>query len=487
MQSVAAGTGGWGWLNGLAAIGVCPDDPEELRRKKSILTVTAILKTAVCQFWYIPYFALGQPWAAAAPLMFQFLTVGSLALFRRNKDFDSFRFRQALLILSMPAALHFALGGFVASSGVLVWSFLAPLTALLFHGARASVGWFLAYLGLIVAAGVGDAVLPNPGPMIPTGVRLLFFCLNLIMVCGISYAAIRYFAYLLELENEEQARLNQELAQKKDQLEATSRYKSAFLANMSHELRTPLNAIIGYSEMLHEDAEDMGEAQRCADLNKILASGRHLLTLINDILDLSKIEAGKMELLPESFSVAELIGETVPIVGPLVEKNGNRLTVRCDPDLGEMIADKTRVRQAVFNLLSNAAKFTQEGEITLSVGTQGEEARRWVRLSVSDTGIGMTPEQMGRLFEDFNQAEASTTRKYGGTGLGLALSRRLCRMMGGDITVESEPGFGSTFTIRLPRGGATPEPSQAPERLLGVVDFWGRGHQSPLCLPAAGC
>jgi GAF domain-containing protein/CheY-like chemotaxis protein/anti-sigma regulatory factor (Ser/Thr protein kinase) len=246
------------------------------------------------------------------------------------------------------------------------------------------------------------------------------------------------------------ARLFREIEDKSRQLEVADRHKSEFLANMSHELRTPLNAIIGYSEMLQEDAADLGAEQFTEDLKKINAAGKHLLELINAVLDLSKIEAGKMELYLESFDVAILIRDIAAVIQPLAAKNANRLEVLCPETTGAMRADLTKVRQALFNLLSNACKFTDHGTVTLAVRREVHADQEWLRFSVTDTGIGMTSEQLERLFEAFSQADAATTRKYGGTGLGLALSRRLCRMMGGDVTVESESGRGSTFTIRLP-------------------------------------
>jgi PAS domain S-box-containing protein len=252
-----------------------------------------------------------------------------------------------------------------------------------------------------------------------------------------------------------------ELLRARREAEAANSAKSQFLASMSHELRTPLNAIIGYSEMLQEDAADRGETASIADLQKIHGAGQHLLALINDVLDLSKIEAGKMQLYLESFEVVSLVEQVVTTVQPLVAKNENRLELRCAPGLGTMRSDATRIRQVLLNLLSNACKFTDHGLITLDVTRLGPD----VMFRVRDTGIGMTPEQLGRLFEAFAQAEASTAAKYGGTGLGLAISRRFCQLMGGDVDVASAVGLGSTFTVRLPAEGppeAAPPEAAAP-------------------------
>jgi signal transduction histidine kinase/DNA-binding response OmpR family regulator len=244
------------------------------------------------------------------------------------------------------------------------------------------------------------------------------------------------------------------------QLDVANRHKSEFLASMSHELRTPLNAIIGYSEMLEEEAADLGQEAFTPDLRKINAAGKHLLELINAVLDLSKIEAGRMDLYLETFSVSRLVEDIAGVIRPLADRNGNRVDVRCDPAVGEMRADLTKVRQALFNLLSNACKFTERGTVSLTV--RRAEGGDVVVFDVTDTGIGMTDEQVGRLFQEFSQAEASTSRRYGGTGLGLALSRRLCRLMGGDVSVVSTLGGGSTFTIRLPAEVAEPGAAIAP-------------------------
>jgi len=247
----------------------------------------------------------------------------------------------------------------------------------------------------------------------------------------------------------ENVRLFEEIRDKSRQLAEASQQKSQFLANMSHELRTPLNAIIGVTEMLREDAEAL--KQDTEPLDRVLGAGRHLLALINDILDLSKIEAGRMELHLESFALGPLIEGVIRTIEPLASKNGNQVVLHCDTAMGTMHADQMRLRQALLNLMSNANKFTERGSIAINAGQRQQNGRDWITLAVADTGIGMTAEQMGKLFQEFSQASATTASKYGGTGLGLAISRRFCQMMGGDITVESEPGRGSTFTIRLPR------------------------------------
>jgi signal transduction histidine kinase len=247
----------------------------------------------------------------------------------------------------------------------------------------------------------------------------------------------------------ENVRLFDEIQDKSRQLAEASRHKSQFLANMSHELRTPLNAIIGVTEMLREDAEAL--KQDLEPLDRVLGAARHLLALINDILDLSKIEAGRMELQLEDFALAPLIDSVVKTVEPLAAKNANQIAIDCDAEIGTLHADQMRLRQALLNLMSNANKFTERGTITVGARQGQENGRGWVTIAVADTGIGMTSEQMSKLFQEFSQADASTTRKYGGTGLGLAISKSFCQMMGGDITCESEPGCGSTFTIRLPR------------------------------------
>jgi signal transduction histidine kinase/CheY-like chemotaxis protein len=251
------------------------------------------------------------------------------------------------------------------------------------------------------------------------------------------------------------------------QAEAASRTKSAFLANMSHELRTPLNAIIGYSEILREDAQDRGDKTSEADLVKIETAGKHLLGLINDILDLSKIEAGRMDLHLEDVDLSKLAAEVKVLVTPLMDKNGNRFEIELPSGIGAMHVDVVKLKQSLVNLLSNAAKFTKNGLVKLSVTKEKSVAGRPVfRFAVKDSGIGMNDEQMGRLFQAFTQADASTTRNYGGTGLGLTITKHFATMLGGDITVTSKPGEGSTFTIVLPDGTKSAPLAVRPEVVL---------------------
>ena len=245
-------------------------------------------------------------------------------------------------------------------------------------------------------------------------------------------------------------RREQEVAAARDEAMRATQAKSQFLASMSHELRTPLNAIIGYSEMLQEEAEDLGQDRFLPDLVKIREAGKHLLSLINDVLDLAKIEAGKMDVLVEDFEVADLIDQVHSVIEPLIAKNANVLEVTCASDLGTMRSDQTKLRQSLLNLLSNAAKFTDGGRITLAARRIADANGDRLQFVVGDTGIGMTPEQLGRLFQAFSQARSSTSREYGGTGLGLAITRHFCRLLGGDVTVESTPAEGSTFTVTLP-------------------------------------
>lgn len=261
-----------------------------------------------------------------------------------------------------------------------------------------------------------------------------------------TVAAIRVARESIVQHQEKSAQL--EVA--RQQAEDASRAKSAFLANMSHELRTPLHAILGYSELLQRKAVEQDRPGLATDVRKIHTAGQHLLTLINDVLDLSKIEAGRMELRCESFTIPDFLNDVVQTIQPLASTNANQLEVRIAPALGTMYSDRTRLRQSVLNLLSNACKFTTAGVLTLDVSQDTTDEGEWLQIVVADTGIGIPPEQMDKLFKPFSQVDASMTRHYGGTGLGLAISQHFCQMLGGSIQAASVVGQGSRFTLRVP-------------------------------------
>ena len=255
---------------------------------------------------------------------------------------------------------------------------------------------------------------------------------------------------ILATRSQELAATVGELQAARDQAMEASRTKSSFLANMSHELRTPLNAIIGLTELMSENAQRFGMEKAVEPLRRVLRAGRHLLDLINSILDLSKIEAGKLDLVFETVPIRPMLEEVIGLTKPLAEANKNRLVLDCPETIGTVRADSMRLRQVLLNLLSNACKFTKSGEVTLRATRSEDNGRGWIEFSVADTGIGMSAEQLGRLFEEFMQADATTTRQFGGTGLGLAITRKLCHLMGGDVSATSVQGKGSTFTVRFP-------------------------------------
>ena len=270
---------------------------------------------------------------------------------------------------------------------------------------------------------------------------------------GADGQVVRWFGTNTDVT--EQREQEQELAAARDAAEEANRAKSQFLANMSHELRTPLSAVIGYSEMLEEEVEDLGEKHLLDDLSKIKSNARHLLSLINDVLDISKIEANKMEVFAETFDIAEMVKDVAATVGSLVEKKGNRLVVETEPGLGTAHSDVVKVRQILINLLSNAAKFTENGELRLTARREGGDM---IEFAVRDTGLGMTAEQVAKLFERFTQADVSTTRRFGGTGLGLAITKAFSDMLGGSVSVESQEGEGSTFRVMIPATMPVSEP-----------------------------
>jgi len=353
------------------------------------------------------------------------------------------------------------------SSPTLPWVLTIPLLAFFYLGASASLRWVV--LGLFAVNLAGFCLLyvfGHSGPSdLPTtslqGLGLVSTVAASLYVTMMAFYYARILASQAELEGEMRGHLATaaELRKATAEAERAGTAKADFLAKMSHELRTPLNAVIGYSQMLLEDAADEGDTASAADLERIHGAGQHLLRLVNEILDLSKIEAGKMELHNERLDPAALIVDTAGSCRDLVAANGNELSLNLDDNLGVAFGDARKIQQALTQILENAAKFTQNGQVTVSAERRTSGEREDIVMRIQDTGIGIAPERLPHLFEKFNAADDYTTSKYGGTGLGLALSRKLCRLMGGDLSVASELGAGSCFTISIPAIAAPIDPS----------------------------
>ena len=450
------------------------DETEEMRLNRAILVVMATATSLGGIVWGTVYLLLGVPEVSIYPYGYVILSFINLMIYLRSKYYETLLLGQMLLILLIPTVLQWAIGGYAASGAVILWAFLSPtVAAVVSRKASHALYWFIAFVTLVILSLFLESVVFTHDVGMPDYGKNLFFIMNILAPLTTAFFIVIYFvatgrnaqselyAQSEELESANKSLQNltnsleetvqirtRELQTALQAAEAASRTKSQFLANMSHELRTPLNAIIGYSDMLEEDAEDMGYMDIVPDLIKIQSAGKHLLGLINDILDISKIEAGKVDLYLEDFPLQELIDEVISTIQPLIKKNNNQfIHLDSENPLGLVTADSTKLRQIIFNLLSNAAKFTENGVVTLDVNRTHND---WIELKVIDTGIGMTPEQAQKIFQEFTQADESTTRKYGGTGLGLPISRHFAEMMGGSIRVESIPGRGSTFIVRLP-------------------------------------
>ena len=461
------------WDNSAVELGQALDARIERYRREKVLVMTLVaLGVAVAAYLLIGfYLAVMRTVSAldeAAHQMVEGNAPGKIALTSRDElaqvvgSFD--RVAKALVVSSAytRAVLDNAVDAiFTVDEGGIIRSFNASAERIFGHPASAIVGQPVAViipdLGADWASALGTADRRELTGRRADGGR---FPLDL----GIGEMRDDSHRLLIGVARDvtERKRAEEELRSAMEAAEGANRAKSTFLANMSHELRTPLNAIIGYSEMLAEDARDSGHEAFVADLEKIQKAGNHLLGLINSVLDLSKIEAGKMELYLETFDLGPTLRDAAATIQPLVLQKGNRLVLDMPDDLGTMHADITKLRQTLFNLLSNASKFTEDGTITLAVSRTTEDGNDWVSFRVSDTGVGMTPAQLQNLFQAFQQADVSTTRKYGGTGLGLAITQKFCQMMGGDVSVESTRGVGTTFTIRLPADVARAERITAP-------------------------
>lgn len=385
-----------------------------------------------------------------------------------------------------------------ASSPFLMWFLVVPLLAFFYLGSTNRIRVVIfAQIAVGLAAFYMAYSLDNTFPvhipvesMVEIGIISSFCAATYVFLMAAYYSAVvdSQSELLKEIDRHEHTMMMLTVA--KEDAERANGAKSDFLAKMSHELRTPLNAVLGYSEILLEDAELEGRGEQIADLQKISAAGKHLLAMVNDILDISKIEAGKMELNLETFDMDALVNEVESTARPLVAKNTNALVVERDAELGPILADATKLRQCIFNLLSNAAKFTQNGRITLSVSRFRKGEQDWIAIVVADTGVGISKDQQSALFSNFSQANPAITAKYGGTGLGLSLSQNLCHIMGGSIELESELGKGSRFTIRLPAGrpataAAAGSDNDLLEDAIADNNERAKGHAG-LSMPAVG-
>ncbi len=453
------------------------DESEEKRLNRAILLVMALSTCMGGLVWGSIYVLLGVPTVSIWPYGYVVLSAVNLGFYLNTKNYETLLVGQLGLILLIPTFLQWHIGGFSASGAVMLWAFLSPIVALVVSDRRSNAQWwFIAFVSLVIFSVSIESTAKTWNVGRPAYGVTLFYGLNALAPLITTYYIVYYFigkgreaTAALEEQSTALATANQSLQDLTQNLEKTvqertedlqialndaeaaNRTKSLFLANMSHELRTPLNAIIGYSDMLREDAEDFGYDDFVPDLNKIQSAGNHLLSLINNILDISKIEAGKIDIYLEEFIFDHILTDTITTITPELSKNNNTLSLDItDAPIGLITVDETKMRQILLNLLSNATKFTSDGTITVRAKRLMRHGEEWLEVSVQDDGIGMTPEQMAHIFQEFTQADVSTTRKYGGTGLGLPISRHFANIMGGDIIVHSDVGKGSTFTLSIP-------------------------------------
>ncbi len=399
-----------------------------------------------------------------------YVLAGSITLFcifppalkLTSRYFDAHLCYSVLALLSVMNLIFAVLWGSYHYAGIsspfLVWLLVVPLLAFFYLGSNpvarnfvfGMTGSGLVVFYLLYQFGGGFPEHVESSALVPIGIISIICAMAYVTMMAVYYASVVDSQSELLAEIERHQSTTTQLLDAKEEAERANGAKSDFLAKMSHELRTPLNAVIGYSEMLLEDAEIDGRGEDSADLKKINSAGKHLLALVSEVLDLSKIEAGKMELYTEEVDLDSFVSEVASTCRQIIAKNANELVIRRSSDLGRLECDATKLRQALLNLLSNAAKFTENGRVILSARRERIDNRDWVKIEVQDTGIGIAPDQISNLFHNFSQATPSISSKFGGTGLGLSLSQKLCRFMGGDITVESTIGVGTTFTIILP-------------------------------------
>lgn len=427
------------FFNKLAVAGVEEGDCADLHLKKAVLTLTAFLVAFLGIFWGFAYLALGMPVSGSIPLGYALVSFISMFYFFHSKSFNFFRFSQLLFILILPFLVQSSLGGFAQGSCVMIWAIMSPLAALFFGDMKYAYKWIVAFISLTLCCGVIDSYLvAHITNTMPAWSKTLFFVSNMGFGSATIFIVLRYFYY-----DRDRARL---------EAISANEAKSDFLANMSHEIRTPLTAIIGYSETLLDSSQP--EHERIASINATIRAGKHLLRVINDILDVSKIEAHKLEVERIQVSPFEILAEVESLVTLSTEEKGLGFEIEYHYPLPEYIeSDPVRLKQILINICANAVKFTQKGRIKVIVDCKRDE--NVIRFQIIDTGIGMTGEQLDKLFKPFTQADTSMTRKYGGTGLGLYLAKQLAEKLGGRLTVQSTPESGSCFSVEIDMG--TPE------------------------------
>ncbi|MEZ4239685.1 MAG: HAMP domain-containing sensor histidine kinase [Myxococcota bacterium] len=444
------------------ALGRSPGATDDEHLPVRFLVWMGVLMSTGGLFWGVLSAACGLWASSTVPFGYVVLTALNLGVLARTRRFGRARFVQVALSLLLPFLFQWSVGGFVASGAVALWGLLSLVGSMTFANARETLFALAGFVALTVLSGLIDAdVASLAGVAAQTPRSTLFFVVNLSLITSFVFGLVVHLDVRRRTDNAALRDANgtiiglnhalSEHALRAEEAEReardANRAKSVFLANMSHELRTPLNAIIGYSDMIVEDLADEVAGR---DAARIHQAGTHLLSLINDILDLAKIEAGRMQVLRDVVSVRQLVDATVATIVPMLEANGDRIEVSAPPGLA-IVGDERKLRQVLLNLLSNAAKFTENGLVQLRVAHRDEE----LLIEVSDTGIGMSDEQLSRAMLPFQQADASTTRRYGGTGLGLTLVQQFVEMLGGTVTLRSQPGEGLTATVVVPAPAAS--------------------------------